>query len=99
MDIDEYQVKIVDVVTKYGRPPTAAAHLRKLGEEVGELAEAVANDDTIAIASEVADVINVVTSLLDQRKVALGKALAYKLAELNTRVLQGKRDRKYGIMA
>lgn len=94
--IDEYQMELVEVVTAYGRPPTAAAHLRKLGEEVGELAEAVANNDTISIVSEVADVVNVVTSLLDQQRVSLNLALQMKLDALRFRIQQGHRDRKYG---
>lgn len=96
MTIDDYQIRVADVVTRYGRPPTSAAHMRKLGEEVGELAEAVANNDIVGIANEVADIINVVTSLLDQRQITLGVALKYKLAELESRIVDGKRDRRYG---
>lgn len=94
--IDEYQMELVEVVTAYGRPPTAAAHLRKLGEEVGELAEAVAKDDTVGIATEVADVINVVTSLLDQQKISVRTVLQLKLDALRIRIQQGQRDRRYG---
>lgn len=87
---------VVEVVTAYGRPPDAASHLRKLGEEVGELAEAVAKNDTIGIAGEVADVINVVTSLLDQQKISVRTVLQMKLDALRVRIQQGKRDRRYG---
>jgi len=106
MNVQVYQDDIVGIITAYGRPPTIAAHLRKLGEEVGELAEACAilplriNDGEEAamnaVIEECADVINVVTSLLDKCGGKLDVALENKLVQLEVRIRDGRRDKRYG---
>lgn len=96
MNVDEYQHKIVETIKAYGRPPTPAAHMRKLGEEVGELAEAVAAQNGIDIIRECVDVINVATSLLDQAGGNLDKRIQLKIAELHQRMQEGRFDKRFG---
>lgn len=97
MDVDVLQEQITDVVTQYGRPPSAASHLEKLGEEYGELAAAVAlNKNGSTIADEIADMICVLTSMMSILDKNLQKAVLHKLATLETRMAHGRYDRKYG---
>ena len=96
----------VAVIEKYGRPPHIPGHLRKLGEEFGELSEAVALENEIIgfgghqyTVDELADVLMVCVSLLDKLagdKVSILDLLAYKRDELNRRMAKGQYDKKYG---
>jgi len=96
MNVDEYQHKIVETIKAYGRPPTPAAHMKKLGEEIGELAEAVGIGNQSHIIKECVDVINVATSLLDQAGGVLDVQLKNKIAELNQRMQEDRFDKHFG---
>jgi len=96
MDVHTYQQQIAETMNAYGRPPTPSAHLRKLGEEIGELAEAVSHGQHENIIAECADVVNVVISLLDQVGGSLDVALSAKIQVLNERMREGRFDKRFG---
>lgn len=105
----ETENNVVQTLTRYGRPPDLAAHLLKLGEEVGELNEAVANfyrqngntpvyivDDVLG---EIGDVAMVLTSMLQKiarSEVSLLELLRRKTNVLEGRMHEGRYDRRYG---
>lgn len=103
------EIDTVDTLKMYGCPPDLAAHLRKLGEEVGELAEAIANDvkpgfynnpnHVDKVISEIGDVAMVLTSMLQaiaRREYSLLDLLRTKTNELMRRMHEGRYDRRYG---
>ncbi len=105
----ETENNVVQTLTRYGRPPDLASHLRKLGEEVGELNEAVANfyrqngntpvyivDDVLG---EIGDVAMVLTSMLQKiarSEVSLLELLRKKTNVLEGRMHEGRYDRRHG---
>lgn len=103
MDIDVFQELIVATIEKYGRPPTLAHHLEKLGEEFGELSTAVAlaHGSTLfplqqAVVDECCDIINVCLSLMEQAGFKANHRMEHKLLVLNDRIKNGRLDRKWG---
>lgn len=103
MDIDVLQIKVVEVIEQYGRPPTLAHHLEKLGEEFGELATAVAlaHGSNLfpmqqAIADECCDMINVLLSMMEQAGFKADHRMQHKLSVLHDRIRNGRLDRKWG---
>ena len=96
MTVWEYQEKIVETIERYGRPKTTAQHMRKLGEEVGELAEAVACNNSREIVAECMDVINVATSLMDLMGGSFLDEANQKIRTLNVRMAEGRFDKRFG---
>lgn len=104
MDIDVFQEKIVATIERYGRPPSMAEHLEKLGEEVGELACTVAQagpnchifNAQQKVADECCDIINVCFSLMEHAGFKANHRLEHKLLVLNERIQSGRLDRKWG---
>lgn len=105
----ETENNVVQTLTRYGRPPDLAAHLRKLGEEVGELNEAVANfyrpasmnnpDYVDEMVGEIGDVAMVLTSMLQKiarSEVSLLELLRKKTTILEGRMHEGRYDRRHG---
>ena len=104
----ETENNAVKMLNRYGRPPDLASHLRKLGEEVGELNEAVANfyrqngntpvyiDDVLA---EIGDIAMVLTSMLQKvvrSEYSLLELIRKKTNVLEERMHEGRYDRRYG---
>lgn len=107
--VTQTEIDVIDTIKMYGRPPDLAAHLRKLGEEVGELAEAIANDTKPSfrndpnhsdkIIAEIGDVAMVIASMLQivaRREYSLLDLLRTKTNELRRRMHEGRYDRRYG---
>lgn len=110
MDVQAFQHEVVKVIKSYGRPPTMGGHLEKLGEEIGELANAVylcgatvcpdveTNIRKLErhVAEECCDVINVCVSLIDMVGYNAEPLLIEKINILKERIANGRRDRKFG---
>lgn len=102
-DMETLQSKIVETITRYGRPPTPQHHLEKLGEEFGELTAQMAlagpNSSWLeqqAIVDEAIDMINVLISLVDSYGHNVDARLIWKMMKLEQRMKEGRYDRKWG---
>lgn len=104
--MSQREKEIINALKAYGRPPNMPAHLRKLGEEVGELNEAVAVAFSSAafffereqMIQEIADVIIVCLSMLHmltQENYSIDDLLVHKRNVLYDRIAEGRFDRRY----
>ena len=104
--MSQREKEIINALKAYGRPPNMPAHLRKLGEEVGELNEAVAFAFSSTVfffereqmIQEIADVIIVCLSMLHmltQENYSIDDLLVHKRSILYDRIAEGRFDRRY----
>ena len=103
MNMAAMQQKNKDIIQRYGRPPSAAHHLQKLGEEFGELTASMAitgpNGTWIQdqnIVDEAIDMINVLFSLVDMMGHSVETRMMLKHDLLEARMKEGRFDRKWG---
>lgn len=103
MEVAFLEELVVATVTRYGRPPTAAQHLEKLGEEFGELSSALAligpratMSELEHVADEATDMMNVLISLMHHCGYSMEGRVLTKLRLLDDRMEQGRYDRKWG---
>lgn len=86
---EEIDRKLEEVVRLYEIKTDLPSRLRKVGEETGELAEAVANKDYAAIAEEGADSIIVIWHLM---RCAGFNPLSSVLAKLDQKIREAREE-------